>query len=239
MTMATEAPQTTTLPRVYKITHSLEHHLPEDKHDAWLLDKFPGWKEIDSGFRAPVPIVLNGTEGTVVRQQNTDGKWLITTIQMPERVRFEGIEDLLRQTDYPYTRPSWPVMSKRMLEVLLSVRNFPCQAIPITIKDDQMLPDEQTGNWIRSGIENHNYVLIQLLEHLDVLDKENSTYSDTGIIRGITLREPEAGYPPIFRVSGDRVPLYVSAEAKTALEAADIKGVQFSTYQLSSLPHTS
>jgi hypothetical protein len=238
--MMTEAPQSASFPRVYELVHSLDRFQPENfdgpedcAFDGFLYE-FPGWKKIDSGFYSPVSVTLGGSEGVVVRQQDASGKWPITEIQMPKQIRFGGDKDLLQETDYLSTSPSWPIMSKRMLEVLLSVRDFQHQVIPIEI-EDSTLRSSETG-WVKTGIVNHNYVIVQLLEHLDVLDKENSTYYDTGNIRGIALKEPRNEFPPIFRVSSKPVPLYVSAEAKTALEAAGIKGVKFSTYQLSSSP---
>jgi hypothetical protein len=241
MIMTIEATQPVNSPRVYKLNYSLDRFLPENTdapadcaYDGFL-DEFPGWKELNTGFYSPVQIILGGTEGVITRQQNTNGKWPVTEIRMPEQIRFYGDKDFLRATDYLYTKPSWPVMSKQMLEVLLSVRDFLHQVIPVMIEDTTLKYFSLDSP--RTGIVNHNYVIVQFLEHLDVLDKENSTYFDTGNIKGIALKEPENGFPPIFRVSSKPVPLYVSAEAKIALEAAGIKGVEFSTYQLSSITH--
>jgi hypothetical protein len=248
MIMTIEATQPVNSPRVYKLNYSLDRFLPEntdapaDSAYDGFLDEFPGWKKLKSGFYAPVPVTLGGIEGVVVRQQDTNGKWPITEIRMPEQIRFYGDKDFLRETDYLYTKPSWPIMSKQMLEVLLSVRDFPHQTIPIVIEDATLKYFSLDSP--RTGIVNHDYVIVHLLEHLDALDLENSTYfpnltKEPSNIMRFALKEPANSFPPIFRVVDDEVSIYVSAEAKTALEAAGIKGVEFSTYQVSSIPYSS
>jgi hypothetical protein len=167
---------------------------------------------------------------------------------MPEKIRFQGDENLLKYTDFLYTKPDWPILSKRMLNVLISVKDFQYQAIPIVIEDN--LVTEVLGNdpknWIISGRKNNDYVIVQLLEHMDLFDYENSIYELNSLFPGsisniqkMVLKEPEDGFPPVFRLSNKPTHLYVSAEAKIALETAGIQGIKFSTYQLSSFPHDS
>ena len=72
---------------------------------------------------------------------------------------------------------------------------------------------------------------MHLLECIDAIDFNKSIYYEEDIapddIQQFALKEPEKGYPPLFRVKGDEFWWFVSAEAKEALEAADIKGVHF------------
>jgi hypothetical protein len=246
MMMAVQINQPKTAQRVYKLEHSFEHFVDEDKYDAELLSQFPGWNRLKNGFFEPIHITLSGTEGVLVREQRDDGLWHITEARMPEQISFWGVNSMLQQTDYPYTKPSWPIMSKRMLEVLLAVEDFPHQAIPIEIEDATVTKviGSDPKNWMVSGTKNFNYVIFQLLEHLDVFDWENSVYEESSIAPGfvsdvskIVLKEPENGFPPIFRMKTESTLLFISVEARAALEAAGIKGVKFSTYQLSSITH--
>jgi hypothetical protein len=241
--------QVANLPRVYKLNHDLDRFQDENfdgpeayAYDCWLMNQFPGWKEIKSGFYAPVPITLTGERGAVVREQGLDERWYVTETRMPEQIRFEGDAGVSQGIDYLYAKTGWSIMSKRMLNVLLSIRPFPHQAIPVVIEDCRVMPSE--AGWKRASTVNGDYVILQLLEHLDALDLENSVYyhnvaRKASNIEKSVFREPEGGFPPIFRLSvaGARVPLYVSAEAKTALEVAGVTGVSFSTYQLSSIPY--
>jgi hypothetical protein len=242
--MTIAATQPACPPRIYQLKHSLDRFQPENfdgpKKYAYdgFLHKFQGHEELATGFYEPVSIMLNGTEGIVTRKQDANGKLQVTEIRMPEQIRFGGDKDFLQETDFLYTMPRWPIMSKRMLEVLLSVRDFQHQVIPIEIEDSTLSPSE-TG-WAKTGIVNHNYVILQLLNHLDEWDKGKPVHYETSSISGIALKEPEGGFPPIFRVSGNgRVPLYTSTEAKTALESAGIKGIKYDIYQLPSIVHNS
>ena len=137
---------------------------------------------------------------------------------------FEGI-------DYIYTKPDLPVMSGRMLSVLRSVQNFPHQIIPIAIEDTEVAEDSLTE---RSGKINTDYVAVQLLEQLDIFDREKSVYRPSSIsshgvgrIRRLVLKVTPQGLPPIFRIIENSTYLYVSPEAKTALEEAGITGIRF------------
>jgi hypothetical protein len=153
-------------------------------------------------------------------------------LNFPKRIEFRGVSEFFQindpdsvlTTDFPNVREDWPIMSKRMLSALLSVKYFPHQAIPVV-----MLPN----NW-ESTPENHNYVAVQLLEHLDVFDWDNSFYdidpkwpNIPKNIEHLVFKEPQTGFPPLFRDSTKRTRLYISAEARAALELAGIRGLKF------------
>jgi hypothetical protein len=88
---------------------------------------------------------------------------------------------------------------------------------------------------LRDGVRHDNeFVAVQLLEHQDIFDLENSVYRMHSIfpdaidrIRKLVLKVPEEGLPPIFRLKVSPVQLYVSTEGRAALEAANIKGIRF------------
>jgi hypothetical protein len=156
-------------------------------------------------------------------------------LNLPERIEFGSIRSMLAQTDFPYTDAGWPIMSKRMLETLLSVGSFPHRAYPIVMIDQEMDVDSKK-NGLRSALtENCNYVAVQLTEYIDVFDFNNSIYERSIInpdviknIRRVCLRKPEAGFPPLFKIEPSPLLLFVSAVARTALEAAGIQGIEFS-----------
>jgi hypothetical protein len=151
-------------------------------------------------------------------------------------VEFQGYESSLNETDYPFCDVRWPIMSKRMLNVLLTVREFPHRTwdIPFVGFPDNT-PDELLERGISGGVRHDNeFVAVQLLEQLDIFDWENSVYRMHSIfpdeidrIRKLVLKVPENGLPPIFRLKVDSVPLYVSPEGRAALETANIKGIRF------------
>ena len=150
-----------------------------------------------------------------------------------EEIRMHGFLSDFEGIDYLYTEPELPIMSKRMLSILKSVGNFPHQIIPIAIEDTQYIAGAD-GKFRRSGKVNTDYVAVQLLEQLDIFDRENSIYepgifnpNDVGDIDKLVLKVPESGLPPIFRITDSCNYLYVSPEAKAALEEAEITGIRF------------
>jgi hypothetical protein len=208
--------------------------------DGYLESRFPGWHIMDMAFFEAFSIALGGTRGELLR----DSKHIIGA-RMPEEIVFAGLKDWLGPTDYPYIREvdCWPIISRRMLDVLLSVGDFPHQVIPVVFKsvDHPGYSDEERR--AKSLIRNHDYIILQLLELSDVFDMEKSEYNtERGVadpemilltdVWNVVLKEPQGGFPPIFRVKDYELRLYVSAEAKQALEDAGIQGLGFDTYEL-------
>jgi hypothetical protein len=157
-----------------------------------------------------------------------------------EPVNFLGFLDRLpHQTDFLNNDLLWPIMSRRMLYVLESVGNFPHKIVPIRIFDysiKNQLDEYLLNGEIPSSLYNEDYVAVQLLEHIDVIDSEHSVFENlepnsifTPRITRLILRELKPGFPPIFRINrvGEDVYLYVSAAAKEALEEAGIRGLEF------------
>lgn len=200
-------------PETYRLTWDLDHlptwdvGLDEEVYDAWLIE-FPGAPSSVGDFLPPVDLG-----------------------ELPERIEFQGVFGYIDLTDYLYTDVMWPIMSRRMLEVLRSVGNFAHRVYPIVITN------AEEGEERPYDSERHDYVVIQLLESLDAFDRVNSIYQidpefpnflSSHNIEKIVLKRPEGGFPPLFTVArplpGD---LYLSAEAKLALDTVGIKGIDY------------
>ena len=150
-----------------------------------------------------------------------------------EEIRMHGFLSDFEGIDYLYTEPKLPVMSKRMLSVLESIGDFPHQIIPVIIEDTQSMAGAD-GQFRRTGKVNTDYTAVQLLEQLDIFDREKSLYepnflnpNKVGRVEKLVLKVPEEGLPPIFRIKDKPTYLYVSPEAKIALEEAGITGIRF------------
>ncbi len=132
-----------------------------------------------------------------------------------------------------------------MLEVLESVGSFPHRVLPTRIfegdigrslaEGDRRF-DEQ-GNF-KPEFYTDDYVLLQMTEHLDAMDLERSVYKrydpETSSVSG--LRKPifkDIGqdYPPIFRCIHSPVSLYVSDQARQALEVSRVKGLRLFNHE--------
>ena len=158
--------------------------------------------------------------------------WYPEPIAEFERIEMEGTLFMFQGIDYLYTRPSLPVMSRRMLYVLNSIGTFPHQVISVSIKDNE---SSEYDIYKLSGKYNrHEYVAVQVLEESNFFDYEKSVYERSeqfpntlDYIEKMVLKEPKSGFPPLFKIPEDSLNLYVSPQAKLALEEAGITGVRF------------
>jgi hypothetical protein len=193
--------------KAYRLDWDITHlGTGEIDEDAWLSN-YPNYPGVNG-------LILNYPSG------------------LPERIEFEAIGSMLDMTDYPYTDVRWPIMSKRMLNTLLSVGSFPHTAYPVVMVDVEWDTKAKKVSFPRT--ENHNYIAIHLTENLDAFDFKNSVYERSTInpdvvknVKWTTLREPKIGFPPLFTVRPAFGDLFVSAEARAALEVADIQGIRF------------
>jgi hypothetical protein len=201
----------TTTHQAYELDHDIDHLVGDLEYDAWLVNPSE-YENILWDF------------------------WEPGRLDLPDNIEFDCDGARLLVSDYPYGKERWPIMSKRMLDTLLTVKDFPHQIIPIVMKDIFVPPQFD---------ESHDFVAVQLLEHQDVFDWDNSVY-ETGPVRPeavdplsiekLVLREPEGGFPPVFRIKDFDTALYVSAAGRAALEAAGIKGIRFVQLRGSWLP---
>jgi hypothetical protein len=166
------------------------------------------------------------------------------SVEFPNPVMFHGLLKTVRQSDYPLTRPSLPLMSKRMVEVLKSVGSFPHNALPTRIIDGAVgrrLSDgdchyDEPGN-LKPEYYTDDYVLLQLTEHLNAMDLDRSEYErynpKTNLVRFVdkfVFKDTGREFPPIFRLTNSPVDLFISEAAKEALEAAGMKSLWLTSY---------
>ncbi len=166
-------------------------------------------------------------------------------VEFPIPVEFQGLLSTVKQTDYPVIQEDWPVMSKRMVEVLESVGSFPHRILPARILEGNIGRslaegdrrfDEQ-GNF-KPEFYTDDYVLLQLTEHLDAMDLDFSVYerlnpkTNRAIgVRKFVFKDIGREYPPIFRPTHCPTELFISDAAKQALEAAGIRGLWLIDYE--------
>jgi hypothetical protein len=232
MTAPSDAQPTTA--QGYLLDNKLVYPNSDFDYEAELVE-FPGWEETDSGFHAPLAATVGGSEGNAVRERKGDGRWHVVDFRLPEKIEFETMGSIIHQTDYPYCKPRWPIMSKRMLDTLLAVGEFPHQAIPVTMVDVEYYGGP-LGEQSAPGERIESFVAVQLLEQLDLFDWDRSVYTlkphrpdRIDRIKRVVIKELDEGLPPLFRIAlaGLRTSLHVSPQGRAALEAADIKGVSF------------
>jgi hypothetical protein len=148
----------------------------------------------------------------------------VTPYKLPETVVFRADFKFLSQTDYPPQSQNWPLMSRRMYEVLLSVGDFPHRVIPVTMESTKL--DSSQPNY--RTIDSDSFVAIQFLEYADYFDCKRSIYSSEGNYpTHYFLNEPSEGFPPVFRLAVNPGAVFITAEARGALKEAGILGTAY------------
>lgn len=162
---------------------------------------------------------------------------------LPEKIYFQANFNLIPEYDYPLTDLNIPVMSKKMLGITQTIGDFNFEIVPITMIDDTYLDKrfDSNNNLLASVPKNEDYVAVRLTDGLySFLDMDKSEYRPSRVnpnipsrVRKIVLKEPENGFPPLFRVKYTPSTLFVSKETKEALEATNIKGCVFEPVETS------
>lgn len=134
--------------KAYRLHQDITHLGPEIEEDAWELN-FPNHP--DTGFYSTLFFDF-----------------------FPNPIEFGAIGSLLKKTDYPYTDIGWPIMSKRMLNTLLSVGCFPHRTYPVVMIDQEM--DCNSKELKIKGTRIYDYILVQPSEHLDAFDFDKSIF---------------------------------------------------------------
>src|SRR6185503_6541590 len=156
--------------------------------------------------------------------------------KLPGRIYFTGNLTKLRVLDYPHNDVGWPLMSSGMRSILVKEGEFEHLEIPVVMLDDTV---PESALFPTDGEYNPKYALerftaVQLLKHLDAFDWDLSEYrrsehTPTLVTRisKLVLKTVTGGFPPLFRLSACPMLLFVSGEARRALEREHISGVSF------------
>lgn len=157
----------------------------------------------------------------------------------PGIIYLRGDFDTIKQTDYLVNDLRLPIFSKKIIDLLKSLGSFPHRTIPCGITDFTIRIKNSFDDFencvIKPGIEvNDDFQVLQLLEVLDILDRDNSDYiarkrdpNKISMIRKFAFNEPEGGFPPIFRLKDQKRSLFITESVKNELDAADIKGIRY------------
>lgn len=146
----------------------------------------------------------------------------LKTIPMPENVKFWA-NWTFDQTDYLTNDVSWDIFSPKAVGLFESLA-IPMNKYPVTIVKGDMDPSKEE---IYEG-----YFAVQFLTHIDIIDRNNSKYSNfqgstrINTIQTLVLKEQNS-YPLVFRLVDYPLVLCVSAEMKSILEKEGIKGIKF------------
>src|SRR3989339_263666 len=141
-----------------------------------------------------------------------------------------------KKTDFPIIDVGFPVLSKRMISILLKIKNFSHRVIETVMIDDTYFGQlfDEKGLLLSNVPINKEYSALQILEYTNAFDYENSDFKPLrsnpnmpGVIKRLILRRPNNGFPPIFKIIEKSSDLFLSEEPKDSLLENDIKGCVF------------
>jgi hypothetical protein len=151
----------------------------------------------------------------------------------PDPILLQGYPPVVRHIDYPYMRIGWPVMSRRMYEVLLQVGSIAHRCIPIAVVDSRLPAHawrDSRGKLLESVLIG-DYVLLQLTEPQTVFDRNKSVFQPNpafpdwlGDVDEYVFESSVGSLPPFFNLAGEFTRFFVSREAREALREAGIAG---------------
>ncbi len=181
---------------------------------------------IDSDFDASL-VRFKGSEETTRLMSSRE-------LNLPDKIYFEAFFDTLFDVDYPISNVNWPIMSNKMYKLITGFKPIAHKKIPLIMLDASFSSKTRfdADGQPNPGVANYDYVAIQLLDPIDVFDWDKSIYKQNkmfpdkvSLIQKLVLKEPEGGFPPLFRLKASRASLFVSSEAKQALENSGIRGI--------------
>lgn len=163
--------------------------------------------------------------------------------EFPETIFFGADYDIINNIDYFRSDLSIQIMSKKMLTILKSIGDFKYRFLQLVMFNNK----ELEAYHIEEGIlleqlkeRNENFIGLQLMEYTDAFDYENSVFElddlfedEVGYIEKLVIKKPISSFPPIFKIKEATSQIFITEQAKIALEAAGIKGCEFEEVEVS------
>jgi hypothetical protein len=167
------------------------------------------------------------------------------TDRVPPVIEFVGNLDVLEWSDFPYVAPTRLLMSKKMLNILLSVQPFKYRIYPTLIYSyeiEDLVRYTFDGTRTDYQVEDPSlftdkFVIMQLAETTDVIDEHKTIvegkpacesdiwYLGELVVEHYEFTREEKDLPPVF--AAPNTPYFYTEEAVRALEENNIRGVEF------------
>lgn len=162
---------------------------------------------------------------------------LYDTNLLAERLCFDANFSHVPEFDFPFTDSGIFIISKKVKKIFNKFINFNFYEVPVIMFDDTCLENRFLINGtINDSIPiNQDYVALRFPKLVSYLDFENSVYirpedkvkrNGRGL-KKIVLKEPQEGFPAIFRTIEKSTLIIVREDLKISLEAHNVKGCFF------------
>lgn len=146
--------------------------------------------------------------------------------------------DQITKYDFIQNEFGIPVLSNRFIDLLNLYDDKELKLVPVILLDDIIPPNKiykTFGKGIKKDVPiNTDFNTVKFNKQFDYCDLEKSSFrklrsqpDSLGILKQVVLKEPKNGFPSLFRIKESISMLFVSGEAKEALESNGIKGCLF------------
>ena len=186
----------------------------------------------------------------LIRFEGSENAWfgnptIDYTDRVPPVIEFVGELSTLEWSDFPSISSSHLLMSRKMLDVLLSIQPFKYRIYPTRIYSfgiEELVRYQFDGTRTdyqveESSLYTDKFVIMQLAETTDVLDvdkiiTQGKTARESGeeyfpdlFVEHYEFTKEEKDLPPVF--TAENTPYFYTESAVRALEANNIRGVKF------------
>lgn len=162
--------------------------------------------------------------------------------EIPNPLRAYADKQRLAKLDAPEFSLGLRLFSKRMIDVLEAIRPFKYRALQTHIFDLELRDwsEKHQGRNPVYADACEDFVVFGLEEDTDCFDFDKSIYKPSrfdpslpNIIKRKVFKYPELGFPPVFQLRG-LSGLYISGEAKIALENSGVENLNLHPVEVSS-----
>jgi hypothetical protein len=148
--------------------------------------------------------------------------------------------EYLNELDNVKALEGCPIFSQKIIDVLLSIRDFKHRVYPIAVLKERgnLEPYKDIEKFKKLSLRDDLYIF-QTMEFLDIFDWQKSSYEQDDYdielnvptyIRQFVLKEPDGGFPPLFRLLPlQSMEIFISKEAREALKVSGTKGLSFAS----------
>ena len=148
-------------------------------------------------------------------------------INYPDRLYFSGDfhESKLERTDYPIIDGyQLPVISKKLLSVIDSVKPFKRDIVPAVIFDFQEKNPFNENNELRYGVkQTSDYVYLKLFQFVTIDKVKTKIDKDSKFFWNFNIETPDEGLDPIFRIRQFPERVFITEDVFHAINENNIK----------------
>lgn len=155
---------------------------------------------------------------------------------LPTIIYFLANFKYIPSIDVPFTDSGLFIISEKFINLLYEYVFLDFSAVPVVMIDDTFLDDkfDSERELLKDVPSIDSYFAVRLGKLKSYFDFENSEFRPMrsnpkipGRIKNLVLKEPEEGFPSLFRTIEASSTIFITSELKSLLEENKIQGCKF------------